>query len=138
MQRFPRPLLGVSLLATSACSADAIAGPEVAAPVPVAGAGLSSRLQAVKAGGPEPEPEPAPGNFTFRCGRLSPPVTEPLYIVDGAVRPRSEALARFDTGDVTSIQLLEGPDAAALYGSRAALGVVVISTRNPRLRQAGS
>jgi hypothetical protein len=47
MQRFPRLLVCLPLLATSACAADAIAGPGPADLAPVAQAEARSKIQAV-------------------------------------------------------------------------------------------
>lgn len=130
MKRFPRLLLCLPLLATTACTADAIAGPGVAAvPGAVGGAELQSRLQAVKAA--VSEPESAPPRIIFACrASISPSPQEPLYIVDGTITSRGDALARFETEGVASIELLKGPNATALYGSRAAMGIVIITTRS--------
>ena len=59
--------------------------------------------------------------------------SQPLYIVDGfAVEDNINSLVTIH--DVENIVVLKGIDAAALYGSRAANGAIVITTRkyNPR------
>ncbi|HEX6533164.1 MAG TPA: SusC/RagA family TonB-linked outer membrane protein [Gemmatimonadaceae bacterium] len=76
---------------------------------------------------------------------------QPLYIVDGvAVSDRDlgghpgggttldggwdfgSAISDLNSEDIASISILKGPNAAAIYGSRAANGVVVITTKKGR------
>ncbi len=66
---------------------------------------------------------------------------QPLYIVDGIPVlmddfslsvAASNPLAQFNFNDVESIQILKDASAAAIYGSRAANGVVLITTKNGR------
>jgi TonB-linked SusC/RagA family outer membrane protein len=52
---------------------------------------------------------------------------EPLYIIDGV--PTS-ANRDFNVNDIESVQILKDASAAAIYGSRAANGVVIITTKN--------
>jgi TonB-linked SusC/RagA family outer membrane protein len=52
---------------------------------------------------------------------------EPLYIVDGVILGSN--LADIPATDIESIEIVKGPAAASLYGSRAANGVVQITTR---------
>jgi len=51
----------------------------------------------------------------------------PLYIVDGV--PTQANINMFSTSDIESIEVLKDGAAAAIYGSRAANGVVVITTK---------
>ncbi|MCR5519878.1 MAG: SusC/RagA family TonB-linked outer membrane protein [Bacteroidales bacterium] len=51
---------------------------------------------------------------------------QPLYVVDGIVVPGMGSLS---TEDIESLTVLKGAAATALYGSRAANGVIVISTK---------
>lgn len=55
---------------------------------------------------------------------------EPLIIVDGVMVQTS--LADFNSDDIESVEIVKGPAASALYGSRAAGGVVVITTKRGR------
>lgn len=55
---------------------------------------------------------------------------EPLYIVDGAIL--SGPLVDFDALDIESIEVVKGAAAASMYGSRAASGVINITTRRGR------
>ncbi|MEO7801948.1 MAG: TonB-dependent receptor [Ginsengibacter sp.] len=50
----------------------------------------------------------------------------PLYIIDGMY---SDATPDFNPQDVESIQILKDASAAAIYGSRAANGVIIITTK---------
>jgi len=50
----------------------------------------------------------------------------PLYVVDGIV---SEANRDFNFNDIESIQVLKDASAAAIYGSRAGNGVIIITTK---------
>jgi TonB-linked SusC/RagA family outer membrane protein len=50
----------------------------------------------------------------------------PLYVIDGMI---ADANTTINTNDVASIQILKDASAAAIYGSRAANGVVIITTR---------
>jgi len=52
---------------------------------------------------------------------------EPLIIVDGVLVQTS--LADFNSDDIESVEIVKGAAASALYGSRAAGGVVVITTK---------
>ncbi|NWJ49689.1 MAG: TonB-dependent receptor [Bacteroidetes bacterium] len=60
--------------------------------------------------------------------------TEPLYVVDGVqVQGQSVSnssnLAGLNPADIEDIQILQGPSATAVYGSRATNGVVLITTK---------
>ncbi len=52
---------------------------------------------------------------------------DPLYIVDGI--PTADALKILSPGDIESITVLKDASAAAIYGSRANNGVVLITTK---------
>lgn len=60
---------------------------------------------------------------------------EPLYVVDGvqiqgSVSPTgSNPLASLNPSDIESMEILQGPSATAIYGSRATNGVVLITTK---------
>ena len=53
----------------------------------------------------------------------------PLYIIDGMY---TDATPDFNASDVESIQILKDASAAAIYGSRAANGVIIITTKKGR------
>lgn len=52
----------------------------------------------------------------------------PLYIVDGVVM---DGITDIDPTTIANIELLKDTDATAVYGSRAAGGVIVVTTRDP-------
>lgn len=51
--------------------------------------------------------------------------SEPIYVVDGAIVSRESV----NMDDVESVNILKGPSATALYGSRGANGAVVVTTK---------
>lgn len=53
----------------------------------------------------------------------------PLYVIDGLI---TTANRDFNPNDIESIQILKDASAAAIYGSRAANGVIIITTKNGR------
>jgi TonB-linked SusC/RagA family outer membrane protein len=69
---------------------------------------------------------------------------QPLFVIDGlpvdnsqltksdASRDFPNAISDINTEDIESISVLKGPNAAALYGSRAANGVILINTKKGR------
>ncbi len=57
--------------------------------------------------------------------------TAPLYIIDG-VQVNSADFATLNQGDFESISILKDAAAASIYGSRAAGGVIVITTKKGR------
>lgn len=60
---------------------------------------------------------------------------EPLYVIDGvqiqgSVSPSgSNPLSSLNPSDIESMEILQGPSATAIYGSRATNGVVLITTK---------
>lgn len=52
--------------------------------------------------------------------------TNPLYVIDGMI---ADANPTINTNDIASIQILKDASAAAIYGSRAANGVIIITTK---------
>ncbi|WP_339916046.1 SusC/RagA family TonB-linked outer membrane protein [Yeosuana marina] len=76
---------------------------------------------------------------------------QPLYVVDGIpidnsgvagagsgeyrVRDLGTGISDINSDDIESMSILKGPNAAALYGSRAANGVVLITTKKGKLNQ---
>ncbi|MFN4313101.1 MAG: SusC/RagA family TonB-linked outer membrane protein [Chitinophagaceae bacterium] len=69
--------------------------------------------------------------------------TQPLYVVDGVQiqgnedvafgnQSSSNTLAGINTADIADVQILQGPSATAIYGSRASNGVVLITTKRGR------
>lgn len=52
--------------------------------------------------------------------------SSPLYVIDGMI---ADANPTFNANDVETIQILKDASAAAIYGSRAANGVIIITTK---------
>ena len=61
-------------------------------------------------------------------GAASLTATEPLYVIDGVFS--NNGLTTLNPADIESIQVLKDGAAAAIYGSRAANGVVLITTKS--------
>jgi TonB-linked SusC/RagA family outer membrane protein len=66
--------------------------------------------------------------------------TQPLYVIDGVQMQVSEdvsfgsssssnPLAGLNPSDIEDIQILQGPSATAIYGSRASNGVILVTTK---------
>ncbi len=55
---------------------------------------------------------------------------QPLYVVDGV--PVGTSIRDFNPNDIESVQVLKDASAGAIYGSRAANGVVIITTKQGR------
>lgn len=60
------------------------------------------------------------------AGSIGELASEPIYVVDGAITNRNS----INMDDVESINVLKGPAATALYGSRGGNGAIVITTKN--------
>src|SRR5690606_26763952 len=58
---------------------------------------------------------------------------DPLYIVDGVIL--ASGMADLGGLDIERVEILKGAAAASLYGSRAANGVVQVTTRRGRSQQ---
>ncbi|MCJ8164402.1 TonB-dependent receptor [Pontibacter sp. E15-1] len=57
---------------------------------------------------------------------------QPLYVVDGVPLGDNASPRDFNPNDVESVQVLKDASSAAIYGSRAANGVVIITTKQGR------
>ena len=58
--------------------------------------------------------------------------TQPLYIIDG-VPVQASAFAALSTSDIESVDVLKDAAATALYGSRGANGVIVVTTKRGKV-----
>jgi TonB-dependent starch-binding outer membrane protein SusC len=54
--------------------------------------------------------------------------SQPLYVIDGF--PQAGNLNNIDTKDIESVEVLKDAAASAIYGSRAANGVIIITTKS--------
>jgi TonB-dependent starch-binding outer membrane protein SusC len=52
--------------------------------------------------------------------------SDPLYVIDGMI---ADANTTINTNDIASIDILKDASAAAIYGSRAANGVIIVTTK---------
>ncbi|WP_315814998.1 TonB-dependent receptor plug domain-containing protein [Paraflavitalea speifideaquila] len=59
---------------------------------------------------------------------------DPLYIIDGV--PTKDGINQISPNDIESISVLKDASAASIYGARASNGVVVITTKKRKNRQA--
>ena len=60
---------------------------------------------------------------------------EPLYVIDGVPSDEPDVLRTISPMDIASVDVLKDASASAIYGSRAANGVVMITTKRGRLNQ---
>ncbi|MBK7007365.1 MAG: TonB-dependent receptor plug domain-containing protein [Saprospiraceae bacterium] len=58
----------------------------------------------------------------------------PLYVIDGMITYDASLV---NPQDVESIEILKDASAAAIYGSRGANGVIIITTKNGRQKKGG-
>lgn len=72
---------------------------------------------------------PGGGSSTIRVRGMSTvnPNNSPLYIIDGVAS--TENLNSINPADIESIQVLKDASSASIYGSRAANGVIIITTK---------
>ncbi len=83
--------------------------------------GLASGVEVTSAG------PPGQGAIVRIRGLATTNNNEPLYVVDGVPTGGIEGL---NPGDIQSVEVLKDASAAAIYGSRASNGVVLISTKS--------
>jgi TonB-linked SusC/RagA family outer membrane protein len=69
----------------------------------------------------------APMNIRIRGVRSLTASNDPLFVVDGI--PLSGGIGDFDPGSIENISILKDAAATAIYGSRGANGVVLITTK---------
>jgi len=71
---------------------------------------------------------PSPAVTIRGTGSVSPK-NEPMYIIDG-VPAKANQMAKINPNDIKDLKVLQDVDATSIYGSKAANGVVVISTKD--------
>ena len=76
------------------------------------------------------EPGTAPNIRIRGFGTLVSGASSPLFVVDGV--PFQGNMAELNSNDIESISILKDAASAALYGNRAANGVVLITTKSGR------
>ncbi|GGI29225.1 SusC/RagA family TonB-linked outer membrane protein [Pedobacter mendelii] len=67
------------------------------------------------------------GSINVR-GRGNLGASEPLYVVDGVIVPSGD-FARINSNDVENISVLKDASSSSIYGSRAAYGVILVTTK---------
>lgn len=89
-------------------------------------AGLAAGVQVQSAGGSMPGDAP-----TIRIRGIGSmgASNDPLYVVDGYPLPNAAQFQRINVADIASIEVLKDAASAAIYGSRAANGVVIVTTK---------
>jgi len=54
----------------------------------------------------------------------------PLYVIDGIPTKRQEVFASLSPESIESVQILKDASSSSIYGSRAANGVIIVTTKN--------
>jgi TonB-dependent SusC/RagA subfamily outer membrane receptor len=73
-----------------------------------------------------------PVTIRFRCMRTLTEDDNPLIVIDGVLLERYN-LSSINPNDIESIDILKDAAASAIYGCRAARGVIIITTKNAKL-----
>jgi len=76
----------------------------------------------------------APVQIRIRGNRSINASNEPLYVIDGI--PTTANINNFNPNDIESLEVLKDASAVAIYGSRGANGVVLITTKKGKAGQA--
>ncbi len=91
---------------------------------------LRGKLAGVQILNLDPEAGAAPSIRVRGMGSISAS-SDPLIVIDGYPMPAGEdAFSMISMGDVESIEVLKDAASSALYGSRAASGVILITTKS--------
>ncbi len=96
---------------------------------------ISSMIQGRAAGVEVSSNDGLPGqalNIVIRGSTSISNSNEPLYVVDGFPMPAGVSIS---PEDIESIDILKDAASAAIYGSRASAGVVLITTKKGRSRK---
>ncbi len=80
------------------------------------------------------EPGSGSGSINIRGIASMYAGTDPLVIVDGA--PYSASLTNIPVEDIESVSVLKDAASAALYGARGAAGVIIVTTKKGKSREA--
>lgn len=67
------------------------------------------------------------GGTSIAGNNSSIPTSNPLYIIDGVIRPN---MSDINSNDIASIEVLKDAASTAVYGSRAANGIVIVTTKS--------
>ena len=100
---------------------------------------VSAALQGKAAGVQVLQPNGSPGQGMVVRVRGASSISssnDPLYVVDGVpVGTGNGAIAYLSPNEIESMQVLKDASSAAIYGSRAANGVVLITTKQGNIKQ---
>ena len=75
------------------------------------------------------------GSINIRGQRSLTASSSPLYVVDGVPLLSASAIETLNPRDIESIDILKDASATAIYGSRGANGVILVTTRNGKSGQ---
>ncbi|MFZ4455933.1 MAG: SusC/RagA family TonB-linked outer membrane protein [Bacteroidales bacterium] len=93
---------------------------------------LQGKMAGVSISNTNPEAGEAASIRVRGMGSISANVS-PLIVVDGF--PSTDGLSSVSMGDVESIEVLKDASSAALYGSRAAGGVILVTTKSGNVKK---
>ena len=71
------------------------------------------------------------GEIRIRGNRSINASNDPLYVIDG-IPMTAGSLADINPNDIESIEVLKDASATAIYGSRGANGVILVSTKKEK------
>ena len=72
----------------------------------------------------------APTSIRIRGGNSITGSNEPLWVIDGIIVGNNFNLNNINSNDIKSIEILKDASSIAIYGSRGANGVVLVTTKN--------
>ncbi|GFR66715.1 TonB-linked outer membrane protein, SusC/RagA family [Elysia marginata] len=79
----------------------------------------------------------SPTRVVLRGNRSIGGSSNPLYVVDGIQLAEGSDISSLSPDDIESINVLKGANAAALYGSRASNGAIVVTTKSGKTAPKG-
>lgn len=75
----------------------------------------------------------APATIRIRGARSVTATNEPIYVIDGIVDLSGTNLTGINPADIESIDILKDASTTAIYGSRAANGVILVTTKQGKV-----